>query len=391
MDKRKKHAAKGCLWLLAALLLPLLLLPAGGLGETRVMAVSDLHYLAPELYEGSDLFLRVLRNGDGKIPQYGEELLDALERTVLREKPDALLVSGGEKGHAGSRADGTYWKALSWPGITPTSIDVDDAGHVIIASDVTADMDWNTYELLSGTELKVYYATDVNETPKEIILPNALYGTVGGFRARGDLATKGAITGLAGGASYWFGYDIADFKAVSNYYGTQNSGPGAGPNTFWTPETAAAVSVGPDLHDGVLFRGYDGAESLYYRKDAYTPSWAVGDAYEPWTLLTNAGAGGNENQNNMDIIDYKGKRIVAYTQGFHFDYSSNATIYVLDVTDITDVKPLVTINPQEDIEMTSAFTGANSADVLLHATDDALELYVVNSGRSLIGKYKIVF
>ena len=74
-----------------------------------------------------------------------------------------------------------------------------------------------------------------------------------------------------------------------------------------------------------------------------------------------------------------------------FDYSSNATIYVLDVTDITDVKPLVTINPQEDIEMTSAFTGANSADVLLHATDDALELYVVNSGRSLIGKYKIVF
>ncbi len=94
MDKRKKHAAKGCLWLLAALLLPLLLLPAGGLGETRVMAVSDLHYLAPELYEGSDLFLRVLRNGDGKIPQYGEELLDALERTVLREKPDALLVSG---------------------------------------------------------------------------------------------------------------------------------------------------------------------------------------------------------------------------------------------------------------------------------------------------------
>ena len=303
----------------------------------------------------------------------------------------ALLVSDGEKVHAVSPADGTYWKALSWPGITPTSIDVDDAGHVIIASDVTADMDWNTYELLSGTELKVYYATDVNETPKEIILPNALYGTVGGFRARGDLATKGAITGVAGGASYWFGYDIADFKAVSNYYGTQNSGPGAGPNTFWTPETAAAVSVGPDLHDGVLFRGYDGAESLYYRKDAYTPSWAVGDAYEPWTLLTNAGAGGNENQNNMDIIDYKGKRIVAYTQGFHFDYSSNATIYVLDVTDITDVKPLVTINPQEDIEMTSAFTGANSADVLLHATDDALELYVVNSGRSLIGKYKIVF
>ena len=76
---------------------------------------------------------------------------------------------------------------------------------------------------------------------------------------------------------------------------------------------------------------------------------------------------------------------------FHFDYSSNAAIYVLDVTDLNDVKPLVTINPVDDIALTEAFTGANSADVLLHPTDECLELYVVNSGRAVIGKYKIVF
>ena len=301
----------------------------------------------------------------------------------------ALLISDGEKVHAINPADGGYWKAISWPGITPTSIDVDDAGHVIVASNVTADMDWDTATLISGTELKVYYATDVNETPKEITLPNGLYGTLGGFRARGDLATKGAITGVAGGANYWFGYDIANFEAVANYYGTQNSGAGPGPNSF-APETAAAVSVGPDLHDGVLFRAYDGAESVYYRKDAYTPKWAAdmaGIEYEPWTLVTNAGAGGNENQNNMDIIDFNGKKIIAFTQGYHFTWAGfNADIYVVDVTDPKQPQVLATIKT-EDWILSEWPNGQNSADVLLREGDGFVELYAIHSGLGTLAKF----
>lgn len=72
----------------------LLLFPVCAGGETRVMVVSDLHYLARELYAGSGLFLRALRAGDGKFAQYGDELLRALEQTALREMPDALIVSG---------------------------------------------------------------------------------------------------------------------------------------------------------------------------------------------------------------------------------------------------------------------------------------------------------
>lgn len=71
----------------AALLVLLLLFPLCALGETRVMVVSDTHYLARELYEGSGLFLYALRSGDGKLTQYGDELLCALERTALREMP----------------------------------------------------------------------------------------------------------------------------------------------------------------------------------------------------------------------------------------------------------------------------------------------------------------
>ena len=62
--------------------------------ETKLMVVSDLHYLEPSLYQGSELFLRVLRSGDGKITHYGEELLSALYRQILEERPDALIVTG---------------------------------------------------------------------------------------------------------------------------------------------------------------------------------------------------------------------------------------------------------------------------------------------------------
>jgi len=300
----------------------------------------------------------------------------------------ALLISDGEKVHAVSPADGTYWKAITYPGITPTSICSDDAGNVIVMPDVTADIDWETSQLLSGTELTIYYSANPNEMTNSIKVPNNVYGTVGGLRVRGNLAEKAVISGVVGSASCWFGYDIQNYEAVPNYYGTQNQGPGAGVNTFWTPETAASISLGTSLHEGVLYRGYDGKESLYYLKDAYTPNWAV--PYD-WKFITDAGSGGNENQNNLALVDYMGKRILAYTQGFHFNYSSNANIFVLDVTDMNDVKPLVTINPAADFEITNDFTGEASADVLLHPTDDALELYVINSGRAVVAKYNIVF
>ena len=300
----------------------------------------------------------------------------------------ALLISDGQKVHAVSPTDGTYWKAITYPGITPTSICSDDAGNVIVMPDVTAEIDWETNALLSGTELTIYYSANPNEMTNSIKVPNEVYGTVGGLRVRGNLAEKAVISGVIGSSSYWFGYDIQNYEVVPNSYRTQNQGPGPGVDPFWFPESAASISLGTSLHEGVLYRGYDGKQSLYYLKDAYTPSWLV--PYD-WKFITDAGSGGNENQNNLALVDYMGKRILAYTQGFHFNYSSNATIFVLDVTDMNDVKPLVTINPTDDFEITNDFTGEASADVLLHPTDDALELYVINSGRAVVAKYNIVF
>ena len=69
-------------------------LAVGAAAETKVMAVTDIHYLARPLYEYSEIFVEILKGGDGKLTQYGDELLDALYLEIQEEKPDALLMTG---------------------------------------------------------------------------------------------------------------------------------------------------------------------------------------------------------------------------------------------------------------------------------------------------------
>ena len=76
------------------ILLALLLLPLSARAQTRLMVVSDTHYLAPELYKGSALFLQAMRQTDGKVPQYGEELMAALVAQAEALRPDALVITG---------------------------------------------------------------------------------------------------------------------------------------------------------------------------------------------------------------------------------------------------------------------------------------------------------
>ncbi len=81
------------LWiaLLAALLV---LLPVCAAADTRIMVASDLHYLAPSLHQGSDLFMRTISRGDGKMTHYSAELLRALMDEARAQRPDALLLTG---------------------------------------------------------------------------------------------------------------------------------------------------------------------------------------------------------------------------------------------------------------------------------------------------------
>ena len=307
---------------------------------------------------------------------------------------DALLISDGAKVHVLSPTDGTYWKAIEWAGITPTSICSDDAGNVIVAPDYPFD---------AGTTYTVYYTQNVNETPVKLFDHTADFsGTIGSWRVRGDITNRAVVTGFVGGSRYWAGWEI-DNLAVSldNYYNVngQTRGPIKGDNDSWTPEAGAVMSLGSRLNEGIVYRAYDGLQNLYFLKDAYTPAWVA--PYD-WKMISEAGASGDLCQNNMDIIDYEGRRIMAYTQGLYWGYGGNASVYILDVTNPEACEVLAILDGSQLAGVDSYVVGEDygwatlnayvSADVKLHVEDGlGLVCYVVNSTMESISKLLISF
>ncbi len=58
------------------------------------ITASDLHYLAPELTDHGEFFEQVTANGDGKVMDYSEELVEAFTEQIIGEHPDALILTG---------------------------------------------------------------------------------------------------------------------------------------------------------------------------------------------------------------------------------------------------------------------------------------------------------
>lgn len=311
---------------------------------------------------------------------------------------DALLLSDGEKIHVLSPADGSYLKSITWNNIKPVSICSDEAGNIIAAEDIAFEKD---------TEYDIYYTSDVNADPVSLIHHKADFsGTLGGIRVRGNIENRAVVTGFISGSRYWAGWEI-DNKAISmdNYYaqdtGGQARGPIANNADAWSPESGAAMSVGPTLSAGVMYRAYDTVQSLYYLADAYTPNWMDTGSYV-WNMVSDAGAGGDENQNNMDIIDYEGRRIMAYTQGMQWNYVTNADVYFLDITNPSDVKVIAILDGGELACVDEIAIGTDygwgasaaytSADVKLHVEEGTgLVCYVVNSSMESLSKVLVTF
>jgi len=350
----------------------------------------------------------ILIRQEGLVPEAGasvlwtkkfSEISDAIKPGYNRlayktSGGDALLLSDGEKVHVMSPADGSYWKAITWTGVKPTSIASDDAGNVIVGEDIP---------FATGTTYSVYYTTNVNEEPVKLFEHTADFeGTIGSWRVRGDLSNRAVVTGFVSGAYFWAGWEISNFEvALDNYYNVngQTRGPIKNAADAWTPEAGAVMSLGPTLKDGIVYRAYDTVDYLYYLKDAYTPNWVT--AYD-WKELSQAGAGGNENQNNMDIIDYEGRRIVAYTQGFQWTYGGNADVYFIDVTNPESASEIAILKGDQLASVDEIAIGVDygwgasaaytSADVKLHVEEGlGLVCYVVNSSKESLSKVLITF
>lgn len=61
---------------------------------TRIVVISDLHYLSDSLYNGSPYFDELIKKADAKITPYSKELLDSLITDIDNEKADAVVLLG---------------------------------------------------------------------------------------------------------------------------------------------------------------------------------------------------------------------------------------------------------------------------------------------------------
>ena len=303
---------------------------------------------------------------------------------------DALLLSDGEKVNVLDPATGNFWKSITWAGVKPTSICSDESGNVIVGEDIT---------FTNGTTYSVYYTSDVNEEPVKLFDHTADFdGTIGSWRVRGDLSDRAVVTGFISGSRYWAGWEIDKFQvSLDNYYNVngQARGPIAVDGDAWNPESGAVMSLASTLKDGIVYRAYDTNWKLHFLKDAYTPAWIT--PYD-WKEISDAGAGaGNENQNNMDIIEYNGRRIMAYTQGAWFTWGGNHDVYFLDVTNPESAEVIAILNGDElaaveEIKGEDGMATNPYADVKLHVEEDlGLVCYVVNSTYESLSKILIVF
>lgn len=60
----------------------------------KLLIASDIHYLARELTDHGTEFIQMVQHGDGKVTNYIWEITEAFTQEVIRENPDALIISG---------------------------------------------------------------------------------------------------------------------------------------------------------------------------------------------------------------------------------------------------------------------------------------------------------
>ncbi len=69
-------------------------LSLGGQKATKIIVMTDIHYLSPKLTDNGTFFTEMVTNSDGKTMLVIEELADAFIQQVLDEMPDAVVLSG---------------------------------------------------------------------------------------------------------------------------------------------------------------------------------------------------------------------------------------------------------------------------------------------------------
>jgi 3',5'-cyclic AMP phosphodiesterase CpdA len=62
--------------------------------DHQIFLATDIHYFSRELTDKGEYFQYFVEHGDGKVVTYVEQITDAFIETVIRKRPDVLILSG---------------------------------------------------------------------------------------------------------------------------------------------------------------------------------------------------------------------------------------------------------------------------------------------------------
>ncbi len=170
-------------------------------GNSRFFVISDIHFLAPALYDSGSAFQRHMLYKKGNLTEYGDSILADFKDEVLREKPDFIIVPGdltnnGEK--ESHMVLSRYFSSLEAEGVDvyaiPGNHDIDNPYPLAFRGDKAID----TESLSAGEFLSLYrpfgydealsrdiyslsYAVEVNEKTLLIGLDSCRYGSGPGY------------------------------------------------------------------------------------------------------------------------------------------------------------------------------------------------------------------
>ncbi len=290
-----------------------------------------------------------------------------------------IMLSDGSAVYGLDPASGDLWDTFD---VKAQSFDSDDEGNLILMDDTAT----------GDGAINFYWTPSINDKPALLYSFTNLdgyWGNCGNVRVRGDIANgKSVVTATIGSMRFYlaFAFDKGEYYNPTTLEPIRSSLNATGDG--WNPDNIAAISVAPDdPTKGIIYRGYvtgqpDGDQLTYLRVDPSVPHWSSPE----WALVTELGSGGNECQNNIDILDIEGRRIMAFTQGGWFSWIGNANIYVLDITDLKNVSVIANIDTAEWIDMENP-QAVRGADVLLRANGNTVELYAVRANGASVAKY----
>ncbi len=278
---------------------------------------------------------------------------------------DMLLVAiGGNQLYALNRETGEMIQKVELPaGLSVDSMVSDDAGNLLLAGRTAFGGQFDVYCIEAGSDF----------TPKLLLSYSHVdiwSSAMGNLRVKGDVTGNAVLTAFVDVSQYWLRWEVKDGVVGASLFGHVDPAS----SYVWNPYGACVAPVSSDFNDGLLFIGYINDAAGNYDLNHYDP------ASGSWKSVFHTDSAGNENYNCISVATLNGMRFCAIERGAHFSWGRSPEVYLLDITDLDNVKESYYVD-WATVSGGAGFIGSGAcSDVLLVLSSDGtvMDMFVTD-------------